>query len=60
MSKNLLTPKAVAEILGVPVGTLAQWRTHKRFGLAYIKVGAAVRYESADVDAFIQANKQRA
>lgn len=51
---NLLTQKQVAEILGVSEGTLENWRVHKRYPLAYIKVGSLVRYKPSDVEAFIQ------
>lgn len=51
---NLLTPRQVAEILGVTVETLNVWRATKRYNLPYTKIGHLVRYRSQDVEAFIQ------
>jgi excisionase family DNA binding protein len=49
---RLLWPDEVAELLGVPVGTLANWRYQGR-GPAFAKVGRHVRYRQRDVDAWI-------
>lgn len=49
---RLLWPDEVAELLGVPVGTLANWRYQGR-GPAFAKVGRHVRYRRRDVDAWI-------
>jgi predicted DNA-binding transcriptional regulator AlpA len=60
--KKLLTTKEVAELLGLEVNTLDKWRINKSNGPAWIYVGKgkrSVRYDQADVDAFIEANKQR-
>lgn len=54
----LLTPKQVAEILGVSVGTLTVWRSTNRYQLPWIKVGSLVMYEPASVEAFIDARRQ--
>lgn len=51
--KPLLTPQAVAELLGVSVNTLAVWRCTGRYPLPYRKVGRKVRYEPSEVEAFI-------
>ena len=40
---RLLWPEEVAEVLGVPVGTLANWRYQRR-APAFVKVGRHVRY----------------
>lgn len=39
-------------------GTLAVWRTTKRYPLSYIKVGRRVRYRREDIDAFILSRRQ--
>ena len=45
---KLLTPREAAEILGVPEGTLAQWRSQRR-GPLFIKLESRlVRYRLAD------------
>ncbi len=57
---RLLTPETVSELLGVTAHTLAVWRCSKRYNLAYVKVGASVRYRPADVDAFISSHLKNA
>lgn len=51
---QLLTPAEAAAALRVSVGTLAQWRHHKRYSLPFFKIGAAIRYRADDVQAFIE------
>jgi len=53
MSRPLLTPKDVAELTGLSVETLAQWRSQKR-GIPYLKVGRAVRYDPVDVQKHLE------
>jgi len=50
--KTLLTPKDVADRLGVSTTTLSTWRCTKRYPLPYVKVGRLVRYRLADVEDF--------
>jgi predicted DNA-binding transcriptional regulator AlpA len=51
---KLLTEKEVAEILGVRVGTMQQWRFHKR-GPKYYTIGSrTIRYRPADIEAYIK------
>jgi predicted DNA-binding transcriptional regulator AlpA len=52
----LATPDEVAEVLGVEAKTLANWRS-RRYGPAYVKVGANVGYRWAAVDAWIKARE---
>lgn len=55
MSPNdLLTPREVAEALGVSVRTLAVWRCERRYDLRYVKVGACVRYRRSDLERFLE------
>jgi excisionase family DNA binding protein len=55
MSKeNLLTPREVADRLGLALHTLAVWRTERR-NLTFIKVGRLVRYPEPDVDRYVTA-----
>ncbi|MDP7142707.1 MAG: helix-turn-helix domain-containing protein [Alphaproteobacteria bacterium] len=51
MNPILLTTQQVSKILGVSVGTLAVWRTTKRYNLPYVKSGRLVRYREEDVQA---------
>lgn len=53
-SQKLLTPRQVADQLGVTPHTLAVWRSEQRYPLKYVKVGRLVRYRCADVERFIQ------
>lgn len=51
---RLLRPRELSELLGVPVGTLANWRS-ARTGPPFVKVGRHVRYRRGDVDEWIAA-----
>ena len=48
----LLTPEQVSAYLGVPLGTLANWRYQGR-GPTYLRVGRHVRYRAQDVTGWI-------
>jgi excisionase family DNA binding protein len=50
--ERLLTPAQVAEYLGVPEKTLAQWRSD-RHGPLPLRVGRYVRYRSCDIEAWV-------
>ena len=50
---KLLTPEDIAEITGLSIETLAQWRSQKR-GIPYLKISRnCVRYRQADLDAWL-------
>ncbi len=51
---RLLRPRELSELLGVPVATLANWRS-ARTGPPFVKVGRHVRYRTGDVDEWIAA-----
>jgi excisionase family DNA binding protein len=53
MSKKLLTIDDVADLLGVPKGTVYQWRT-KGYGPLGRRIGKYVRYRPEDVDTWIE------
>jgi len=48
----LLTIEQVADWLGVPKGTLYQWRSRKQ-GPRAIKVGGGLRYRRTEVEAYL-------
>jgi excisionase family DNA binding protein len=50
---DLLRPEEVANLTGLSLETLAQWRSQKR-GIPYLKVGRAVRYDPSDVQAYLE------
>lgn len=49
---RLLRPADMAARIGVPVGTLANWRCDGR-GPRYLKVGRHVRYRVEDLEAWL-------
>jgi predicted DNA-binding transcriptional regulator AlpA len=49
---QLLDGETVSTWIGIPAGTLAQWRYLGK-GPAYVKVGRHVRYRAEDVDAWL-------
>lgn len=49
----LLTEREAAEFLAVSPATLNAWRT-RRQGPRYIKLGRAVRYQQADLAAWLE------
>ena len=51
----LLTLEQVADWLGVPKGTLYQWRSRHR-GPRAIKVGGALRYRRNEVESYLDQN----
>jgi predicted DNA-binding transcriptional regulator AlpA len=52
-TSKLLTPAEVAEITGISIETLAQWRSQKR-GIPYIKISHnCVRYRQIDLDQWV-------
>ena len=55
----LLTAEQAAAQLCVKPQTLEVWRCNKRYPLAYLKIGRAVRYRQSDIDAFV-ASRARA
>lgn len=58
MATMLLTPRQAAERLAIAGHTLARWRLEGG-GPPYVKVGASVRYDAQDLDAFIESRKRR-
>lgn len=53
-NKQLLTRPEAAEYLGLAISTLEVWASTKRVDLPYVKLGHAVRYRVADLEAFIE------
>ena len=49
----LLTTEEVANRTGLSRETLAQWRSQRR-GIPYLKMGRAVRYDPADIQAYLE------
>jgi hypothetical protein len=53
--EDLLTPTEAGAALGVTEGTLAKWRTTRRYKLNYTKVGGKIRYLQSELDKFLAA-----
>ena len=51
---KLLSPQQTAEILGVKVTTLCNWRHNKRYNLPYVKIGSKIKYPEDGIIAFIE------
>lgn len=51
---ELLNGKKLSEMLGVPEGTLTDWR-YKGTGPKFVKIGKHVRYRVSDVEAWLDA-----
>jgi hypothetical protein len=49
----LLSEQQAASFLGVKPTTLQVWRSTRRYGLGYIKVGRLVRYRQSVLQAFL-------
>ncbi len=52
--EELWSVHRASEFLGIPVGTLYQWR-HRRTGPRAFKVGRHLRYDPADVRDWLKA-----
>lgn len=50
---TLLSVEELAEYLGVPAGTLANWR-HLGRGPAFVRVGRLIRYRAEDIAGWIE------
>jgi predicted site-specific integrase-resolvase len=54
---KLLSTKEVSAILDLPESTLRYWRC-AGLGPPYIKLGGRIKYDEADVNAYVKANKR--
>ena len=54
---RLLKEGQAAEILNVEVATLRRWRW-AGLGPRFVKIGSAVRYDPADLGAFVEAGRR--
>jgi excisionase family DNA binding protein len=58
MPSDLMSVQDLAEYLGVARQTIYQWR-YQGFGPDSVRVGGAVRYRRAEVDAWLEAHAER-
>ena len=56
MQKQYLTAKEVSEMTGISENRLAKLRCYKQ-GPRFAKIGKSVRYQKADVESWLEAQK---
>lgn len=54
---KLISTKQVSTILDLPESTLRYWRC-AGLGPPFVKLGGRIKYDEADVDAYVKANKR--
>lgn len=57
--EKLLGPEEVADLLGVPIQTLYNWRS-RGIGPRAVRVGRHLRYRPGDLDAWVESQTQPA
>ena len=55
--RRLVSTKELAEMWGVPESTLRYWRCAE-VGPPYVKLGGRIKYDLADVEFYVRANKR--
>jgi Helix-turn-helix domain len=55
--RQLVSTKELSEIWGVPESTLRYWRCAE-LGSPYVKLGGRIKYDLADVESYVRANKR--
>ncbi|MZD07756.1 helix-turn-helix domain-containing protein [Streptomyces sp. SID5785] len=59
LPERYLTPVDLADLLGVPIETVYQWR-RKRTGPRGFRVGRHIRFDPEDVRAWVQSQMEEA
>lgn len=57
MTQQFMTVEELAGYLGIAKGTIYSWR-HVHFGPPSYKFGGVIKYKLADVDAWIDSNRE--
>ncbi len=55
--RQLISTRELSEIWGVPESTLRYWRSAET-GPPYVKLGGRIKYDLADVERYVRANKR--
>jgi hypothetical protein len=55
---RLVSPKELSKMWDMPESTLRYWRC-AGIGPAYVKLGGRIKYDLADVEAYVRANKRK-
>ena len=59
MNRRLVNERDAGEYLGgIPVKTMRNWRSRGE-GPSFVKLGALVRYDVADLDAYVERHRRR-
>lgn len=58
-TETLLSPKELADFLNLPVRTIYAWRS-RREGPAAMRIGKHVRFRRADVEAWLERQRDTA
>lgn len=56
---QLLTPQDLSDLLGIPVRTLADWRSARK-GPLPLRIGVHVRYRISDVETWLETRARAA
>ena len=51
---TLLSPRAAAKALGTTYGSLAVWRSTRRYPLKFVRLGRKIYYRPEDIQQFIE------
>jgi hypothetical protein len=54
---ELLDQDEAADFLGLSANTLMAWRSRKKPGPTYIKVGGRVKYDVRDLNAYLESRR---
>ena len=52
-NETLLSPQGLADLLGIPVGTIYQWN-YRKVGPPALRVGRHVRYRRSEVEHWLE------
>jgi Helix-turn-helix domain len=55
---RLVSPKELSKMWDMPESTLRYWRC-AGIGPTYVKLGGGIKYDLADVEAYVRANKRK-
>src|ERR1700733_1564035 len=55
--RQLVSTRELSEVCGVPESTLRYWRCAES-GPPYVKLGGTIKYDLADVERYVRANKR--
>ena len=53
VNSDLRSPTFAAKYLGTNTGTLAIWRSTRRYPLRYVRIGRRIMYRLSDLEEFI-------